>query len=137
MAAFVAGETFLVAYSRVGIMDGILLFFMLATLLAALLVERKGQVLWVAVLLGLSISIKWAVFMVAVPVGYILWRKGLFKPFLASLWVSAVIYVAIVYVGALVAVTAHPWQAWQWTWNWHIAAAEKITAAIPNPWGSS
>src|SRR3712207_3435953 len=96
MAAFVAGETFLVAYSRVGIMDGFLLFFMLATLLAALLVERKGQVLWVAVLLGLAISIKWAILMVAVPVGYILWRKELFRPFLASLWVSAVIYVAIV-----------------------------------------
>ena len=136
LATFIAGETFLVAYSRVGIMDGFLLFFMLATLLAALLAERKGQVLWVAVLLGLAISIKWAVFMVAVPVGYILWRKGLFRPFLASLWVSAVIYVAIVYVGQIVAVTANPWEAWQSVWTWHIEAADKITAAIPNIWGS-
>jgi dolichyl-phosphate-mannose-protein mannosyltransferase len=136
LATFIAGETFLVAYSRVGIMDGMLLFFMLATLLAALLVERKGQVLWVAVLLGLSISIKWAVFMVAVPVGYILWRKGLFKPFLASLWVSAVIYVAIVYVGEIINVTGNPWEAWKSVWAWHIEAADKITAAIPNIWGS-
>jgi dolichyl-phosphate-mannose-protein mannosyltransferase len=136
LAAFIAGETMLVAYSRTGIMDGILVLFMLATLLAAVLAKRRGQVLWVAVLLGLSISIKWAVFMVVVPVGYILWRKGLFRPFVAGLWVSAIIYVAVVYVGALVAVTADPWQAWQWTWNWHVAAAEKITAAIPNPWGS-
>ncbi|MCA1848202.1 MAG: phospholipid carrier-dependent glycosyltransferase, partial [Actinobacteria bacterium] len=136
LAAFIAGETFLVAYSRVGIMDGILLFFMLATLLAALLVERRAQVLWVAVLLGLSISVKWAVFMVAVPVGYILWRKGLFRPFLASLWVSAIIYVAIVYVGQLVNVSANPWEAWQGVWTWHIEAADKITAAIPNIWGS-
>jgi dolichyl-phosphate-mannose-protein mannosyltransferase len=136
LAAFIAGETFLVAYSRTGIMDGILVFFMLATLLAAVLAERRGQVLWVAVLLGLSIAIKWAVFMVAVPVGYILWRKGLFRPFVAGLWVSAVTYIAVVYVGALIAVTLNPWEAWQWTWSWHIEAAKKIIAAIPNPWGS-
>jgi dolichyl-phosphate-mannose-protein mannosyltransferase len=136
LAAFIAGETFLVAYSRVGIMDGFLVFFMLATLLAALLVERRGQVLWVAVLLGLSISIKWAIFMVAVPVGYILWRKGLFRPFLASLWVSAVVYLVIVYIGQIVNVTANPWEAWQSVWTWHIEAADKITAAIPNIWGS-
>jgi dolichyl-phosphate-mannose--protein O-mannosyl transferase len=136
LAAFIAGETFLIAYSRIGIMDLILVFFTLATLLAALLVERRGQVLWVAVLLGLAISVKWAVFMVAVPVGYVLWRKGLFKPFVASLWVSAVIYIVIVYLGALFAVTTNPWQAWQWTWTWHIQAFEKVTAAIPNPWSS-
>ena len=41
LAAFIAGETFLIAYSRVGIMDLILLFFTLATLLAALLAERR------------------------------------------------------------------------------------------------
>ncbi|MCA1688702.1 MAG: phospholipid carrier-dependent glycosyltransferase, partial [Actinobacteria bacterium] len=136
LAAFIAGETFLVAYSRTGIMDGILLVFMLATLLAALLAERRGHVLWVAVLLGLSIGTKWAVLTVALPVGYILWRKGLFRPFLASLWISAVIYVVIVYVGQLVNVSANPWEAWQSVWTWHIEAAEKVTAAIFNLWGS-
>ena len=136
LAAFIAGETFLIAYSRIGIMDGILVFFTLATLLAALRVERRSQVLWVAVLLGLAISVKWAVFMVVVPVGYVLWRKGFFREFVASLWVSAVLYIVIVYVGALIAVTTNPWEAWQWTWSWHLKAAEKITAAIPNSWGS-
>jgi dolichyl-phosphate-mannose-protein mannosyltransferase len=136
LAAFIAGETFLIAYSRIGIMDGILVFFTLATVLAALRVERRSQVLWVAVLLGLSISVKWAVLMVVVPVGYVLWRKGFFREFVASLWVSAVLYIVIVYIGALVAVTTNPWEAWQWTWSWHLKAAEKITAAIPNSWGS-
>ena len=136
LAAFIAGETFLIAYSRIGIMDGILVFFTLATVLAALRVERRSQVLWVAVLLGLAISVKWAVLMVVVPVGYILWRKGFFREFVASLWVSAVLYIVIVYIGALVAVTTNPWEAWQWTWSWHLRAAEKITAAIPNAWGS-
>lgn len=136
LAAFIAGETFLIAYSRIGIMDGILVFFTLATVLAALRVERRSQVLWVAVLLGLSISVKWAVLMVVVPVGYVLWRRGFFREFVASLWVSAVLYIVIVYIGALVAVTTNPWEAWQWTWSWHLKAAEKITAAIPNSWGS-
>ncbi len=135
-AAFIAGETFLITYSRTGIMDGILLFLTLATLLAALRVERPSQVIWVAVLLGLAIGVKWAVFMVVVPVGYVLWRKGLMRHFLAGLWVSAVVYIFVVYVGALVAVTTNPWEAWQWTWDWHLQAAEKITAAIPNAWGS-
>jgi dolichyl-phosphate-mannose-protein mannosyltransferase len=136
LATFIAGETFLVAYSRTGVMDGFLVFFMLATLLAASMVEKKGEVVWPAVLLGLSIAVKWAVFPVAIPVGYILWRKKLFRPFLASLWISAIVYLAIVYIGALVSVTSNPWQAWVWTWDWHVQAAKKITAAIPNPLAS-
>jgi dolichyl-phosphate-mannose-protein mannosyltransferase len=136
LATFLAGETFLIAYSRTGIMDGILVFFTLATFLAAVLASRKSHVLWVAVLLGLSISVKWAVLMVAVPVGYILWRKGLFRPFVASLWVSAILYLVIVYIGQLVNVTGNPWQAWESVWTWHLQAASKITAAIPNAWGS-
>ncbi len=136
LGIFIAGETFLVAYSRTGVMDIFLVFFMLATLLAALMAERRGEVIWVAVLLGLSIAVKWAVFPVAIPVGYILWRKGLFRPFLASLWISAVLYLAIVYIGALISVTSNPWQAWQWVWIWHLDAAKKVTAAIPNPLAS-
>jgi dolichyl-phosphate-mannose-protein mannosyltransferase len=136
LGTFVAGETFLVAYSRTGVMDGFLVFFMLATLLAALMVERRREVIWVAVLLGLSIAVKWAVFMVAIPVGYVLWRKGLFRQFLASLWISAVVYLAVVYIGALVSITSNPLQAWVWMWGWHLQAAERITAAIPNPLAS-
>src|SRR5919112_1482307 len=78
LATFVACETMLIVYSRVGLMDGILVFFMLATFLAAVLVRRGGQVLWPMILLGLSVAIKWAALPLAVPVGYILWRNGLF-----------------------------------------------------------
>ena len=58
LAAFIAGETFLVAYSRTGIMDGILVFFMLATLLAAVQAKDMGHVMWIPVARGLSIAIK-------------------------------------------------------------------------------
>jgi hypothetical protein len=66
-------------FSRTGLPDGILLFFILATLLTALHAERKIQVIWPAVLLGLSVGVNWASLGLVVPVGYVLWRKGLLK----------------------------------------------------------
>ena len=102
LATFIACETILIVYSRTGLMDGILVFFMLATFLAALLVQRRGQVLWPMVLLGLTIAVKWAAFPLAAPVGYILWRRGLLKPFLLTLWVPAVVYLAVVFFGQLI-----------------------------------
>jgi Dolichyl-phosphate-mannose-protein mannosyltransferase len=44
LAAFVASETVLVVYSRTDLLDGILLFFILATLLTALRAEWRGQI---------------------------------------------------------------------------------------------
>jgi dolichyl-phosphate-mannose--protein O-mannosyl transferase len=73
---------------------------------------------------------------VAVPAGYVLWRKGLLRPFLGGLWISAVVYVAVVYVGALISVTANPVAARMWVWEWHVKAATKISASIPHAWGS-
>ena len=136
VGAFFAGETMLIVYSRVGIMDGFLVFFVLATFYAALRAENGRQALWTAVMLGLAISIKWAAFPVAIPAGYVLWRKGLLRSFVASLWVSAVLYLAIVYVERLIVVSANPIRAWEATWEWHLQAFDKVTAAIPNPWGS-
>jgi dolichyl-phosphate-mannose-protein mannosyltransferase len=136
VATFLALETMLVAYSRTGVMDGFLVFFVLAAFLAALRARSGSQVIWVAVLLGLAISVKWAALPVAVPAGYVLWRRGLLRPFVASLWISAVLYVAIVFAERLVLSGGEPWRAWQDVWTWHIQAADKITAAIPNPWTS-
>jgi dolichyl-phosphate-mannose-protein mannosyltransferase len=136
LTTFFAIETIFIVHSRVGVMDIFVVFFVLATFLTALWAERNRQVIWPAVLLGLAIAVKWAAFPVAIPAGYVLWRKGLLRPFVAGLWVSAVIYVAVVYVGALISVTANPIEAWVWTWNWHAHAAAKITVAVDHPWGS-
>src|SRR5829696_772013 len=133
LATFVAAETIFIVHSRVGVMDIFLVFFVLATFLAALRAENSRQVIWASVLLGLAIAVKWAAFPVAVPVGYVLWRKGLLRPFLGGLWFSAIIYVAVVYVGALLTITTNPIGAWVWTWDWHVKAAHKITASIPTP----
>jgi dolichyl-phosphate-mannose--protein O-mannosyl transferase len=136
LVTFFAVETIFIVNSRTGVMDIFLVFFVLATFLAALRAESNRQVILSSVLLGLAIATKWAAFPVAVPVGYVLWRKGLLRPFVAGLWVSAVVYVAVVYVGALISVTANPVTAWLWVWDWHVKAASKISAAIPHAWGS-
>ena len=136
LAAFIAVETMLLTYSRTGLMDGILVFFVLATLLAALMARRDSQAIWPVVLLGLTVSIKWAALMVVVPAAYVLWRKGLLKSFILNLWISVVLYVAIVYAERLILTGWAPWQAWQDVIGWHIKAVEKITAAVPNPFAS-
>lgn len=140
LGSFIAIETMFIVYSRTGLMDGILVFFVLATVLAALRAERKGQVIWPSILLGLSISIKWAVFGLAIPVGYILWRKKLLRPFLGGLWVSAVVYVLVVYIGQLVNGGGDPWLAWKGVLVWHLQAVRNISLAFPNnfasPWWS-
>ncbi len=136
LVTFFAVETMYIVNSRTGVMDIFLVFFVLATFIVALKAESSRQVVFSCVLLGLAIAIKWAAFPVAVPAGYVLWRKGLLRPFLGGLWISAVIYVAVVYVGALISVTANPLQAWLWTWDWHVKAAAKISSAIPHGWAS-
>lgn len=131
-----AGETMLIVHSRTGVMDIFLVFFVLATFLAALWASKPGHALITAVLLGLAISTKWAALPVAIPAGYVLWRKGLLKPYVASLWVSVVLYFAFVYVERLIIITQNPIRAWVEVWRWHLAAADKIDAAIPHVWGS-
>jgi dolichyl-phosphate-mannose-protein mannosyltransferase len=137
LAAFFAAETIFIVHSRIGVMDIFVVFFVLAAFLAALRAESDRQVIFSSVLLGLAIAVKWAAFPVAVPIGYVLWRKGLLRPFLGGLWISAVVYVAVVFVGALITITTNPIEAWVWAWDWHVDAARKVTAVIPHAWGSA
>jgi dolichyl-phosphate-mannose-protein mannosyltransferase len=136
VVTFFSVETIFIVNSRVGVMESFLVFFVLATFLVALGAEGGGHVILVSVLLGLAVATKWAALPVAVPVGYVLWRRGLFRHFVGGLWISAVVYVAVVYVGALISISANPIDAWLWVWDWHLKAANKISAAIPHGWGS-
>ena len=145
LATFVACESMLIVYSRTGVMDGILLFFMLATLLAALLVRRRGQILLPMALFGLAIAVKWAAFPLVVPVGYVLWRRGFLKPFLLTLWVPMVIYLGVVFLGQI----ANPAGAgtvfndnsvFTNVIRWHRQALVNAAKSVPNlqasPWWS-
>jgi dolichyl-phosphate-mannose-protein mannosyltransferase len=136
LAAFFAAETIFIVHSRIGVMDIFVVFFVLAAFLAALRAESNRQVIFSSVLLGLAVAVKWAAFPVAVPIGYVLWRKGLLRSFVGGLWISAVVYVAVVYAGALITITTNPIQAWVWAWDWHVDAARKVTVSIPHTWGS-
>jgi dolichyl-phosphate-mannose-protein mannosyltransferase len=145
LATIVACETMLIVYSRTGLMDGILVLFVLATFLSAVLVRRRWQVSLPMVLLGLAVAVKWAVLPVAVPVGYILWRKDLLKPLLWTLWVPALVYLSVVFVGQ----AANPTGAGRDfndndtltnVVNWHRQALVNVSRAVPNeqasPWWS-
>lgn len=145
LATIIACETMLIVYSRTGLMDGILVFFVLATFLSAVLVRRRWQVLLPMILLGLAVAVKWAALPVAVPVGYILWRKGLLKPLLWTLWVPALVYLSVVFIGQ----AANPTGAgrdfndngtFTNVVNWHRQALVNVSRAVPNeqasPWWS-
>lgn len=131
LAAFVASETILVVYSRTGLPDGILLFFILATLLTALHAERRIQVIWPAVLLGLRRRQ-----MGGTRVG----SAGGLRPraqgaaqAVDGLWISVVVYVLVVYIGEIAGGTRDPWLAWAGVWEWHLYAAGGIALRVDYP----
>ncbi len=141
LAALFGGETIFIIYSRTGLLDGILVFFVLATFLMALRAENRDQLVWPALLLGLTIAIKWAVLGIAIPIGYILWHKGLFRPFLASLSISAVVYILVVFAGQIWNPTG-PFDTFSNqntvmnVIEWHKQALRNAGRSIPNSEGS-
>jgi len=66
-AAFVAADGFFVAYSRAGLLDGILCCFILFSVLLAVTARSFVSVLSSAVFVGLAASIKWSGVMAALP----------------------------------------------------------------------
>lgn len=59
-AAFVAADGFFIAYSRVGLLDGILTCLVLWSVLAAVVARNTRGVLAAALLVGLATSVKWS-----------------------------------------------------------------------------
>ena len=140
MVAFlVAIDGMFIAYSRTGLMDGILFFFMFATLVAILKNKDKAPLLGMATLLGLTASVKWVGLAVVVPLIYLSFRRRKFSELLFSLWWAVAVYVVVVGFGewldrapdlldAIVkwniqaadyhlALTAtHPWSSPWWSW---------------------
>lgn len=133
-ATFLAVETMLIVYSRIGLMDGIQFFFILAVLWAAVRAKRGTDIWWVAILLGLAVSIKWVALAVLIPVAYILWRKKLLKTFVPSLLLSLAIYVLIVYIGQILNGVENPLAG---VWEWHRQAyGYHLHLTATHPWSS-
>jgi dolichyl-phosphate-mannose--protein O-mannosyl transferase len=133
-AAFIAVETILVSYARVGLMDGILLFLILSCLIPALAWKGWRGTLLAATLIGLTIGTKWYGVAIIVPVGYLFWLKGDLKKYLVSLIWSFAIYLAICLSGQIIGQVANPWQAMM---VWHKEVwIYQTTLTATHPWSS-
>lgn len=134
MGLFLAVEPILIVYSRTGLLDGMQLFFILLAFGCAAGIKQKKQLVMLAVIIGLAVSIKWVALGVVVPIAYILWRKGYVKEFIASLSISLVIYLVIVWVGQVLNQVDNPWAG---VIEWHRQAYYyHLHLTATHPWSS-
>jgi dolichyl-phosphate-mannose--protein O-mannosyl transferase len=155
LAAFVAMDGAFIAYSRVGLMDGLLVLFMVLTLLV-LAEHRKGKsLLLVGLLLGLTVAIKWVGLAVLAPLLYLAWRKRVLKELGWACLVAALLYVAVVAFGEwrdgstnlaasvlewhrqaigyhLRLVDTHPWSSAWWQWPFQVRPVLFIYDSSPD-----
>jgi dolichyl-phosphate-mannose-protein mannosyltransferase len=76
-AAFIAADGFFISYSRSGLLDGMMISFMLWGVVAAIGARGWKGVLAAGILIGFSTSVKWSGAMTAIPaaVGILLFRR--------------------------------------------------------------
>jgi dolichyl-phosphate-mannose-protein mannosyltransferase len=100
-AAFVAADGFFISYSRSGLLDGIMISFMLWGMVAALGARTWKGVLAAGILIGFSTSVKWSGTMTVIPAAVailMLRRVSIFS----ILWLGVVPIVhTLIWMGAL------------------------------------
>lgn len=130
----IAIEPIYIAYSRVGLMDGILFFFIFLSFFMALRVKNRKDVLWLCVVIGLAFSIKWVALAVLVPIAYIMWQKKRLAQFFSLLSFGVLVYLIVVWVGFLIGGQSSSMnKIVEWNiqaWNYHHLLKDK------HPWGS-
>ena len=128
-------EPILITYSRVGLLDEMLLLLIVSAFCIATYKRlTQPSLAVVATLIGLAIATKWLAVLVVVPIGYVTWRHNTLKKFCLSLVWSAVVYLIVVLSGQLIGHVAHPitgliqWheQAWRY----------QVTLQETHPWSS-
>jgi dolichyl-phosphate-mannose-protein mannosyltransferase len=100
-AAFVAADGFFISYSRSGLLDGMMISFMLWGMVAALGARTWKGVIAAGILIGFSTSVKWSGAMTAIPaaVGILLMRR---VSIFSILWLGIIPIVHIlIWMGAL------------------------------------
>ena len=121
----------LIVYSRVGLIDGILLAAILLTYYVSLLPNTRATLFWLLTLIGLTASVKWIGLGVLVPVFYILVTRKSFGRILPGLPWSFVVYQSVVTIGQAIGKVADPLKA---GFLWNSQAAEyhlHLTATHP------
>lgn len=131
--ALTALDGLLIVYSRVGLIDGLLLASILFTFYVAWLPPTRWTLFWLFTLIGLTVSIKWVGLGVVVPVGYLLLIRRKLVP-LSLLW-SYFVYEAVVTLGQVIGRVANPLKA-GFTWN-GLAAAYHLHLTATHPYASS
>lgn len=134
IAVFMSLDGALIAYSRTGLMDGLMLFLIVAATCIALRVKTWRSLLLLAVLVGLAASIKWVAIAVLPPVAYLLWRQRKLVEAIPYLPVAVGTYFSAVLVGEWIGRVAHPVQAalqWQNT-----AMTYHLALNATHPWSS-
>jgi dolichyl-phosphate-mannose-protein mannosyltransferase len=135
LGCLVGVDTIWIAYSRVGLMDGVLATCIVATLLVTVLAKRRRDLLWVGLLLWSAVAIKWVALSIVPTILFLLWRKKLLTDFLPAfligfLWYSGVVMAGEYRDGQRDVVTASiQWH--QQAYSYH----QRLTAT--HPWGSS
>lgn len=100
-AAFMAADGFFISYSRSGLLDGMMISFMLWGMVAALGARTWRGVLAAGVLIGFSTSVKWSGSMTAIPaaVGILVMRR---VSIFSVLWLGVIPIVhTLIWMGAL------------------------------------
>lgn len=134
LASIVALECFLVVYSRIGLMDGVLLFFILAGFWLACRGKGAADYIGASLFFGLAVAIKWLALGLLVPMLFIYYRSrklGKAWPHLA--W-GVLVYVLIVWLGQVIGHIPHPFQSML---RWHDQALSyHVALKETHPWGS-
>lgn len=132
---FVAIDGAFVVYSRVGLMDGILMAAIFHAILISTFPPRKGQWFWLALSLAIAAAIKWPAAAVALPMYWYCRRQKTEMEFLRSLPVAVVLYFLIVVAGFAITTEANPFTE---AWSWHQSAFNyHATITATHPWGSA
>jgi dolichyl-phosphate-mannose--protein O-mannosyl transferase len=96
--------------------------------------ENKKHLIWLAIVIGFAIGVKWLALAVILPIGYLMWRKKLLKWFLLSLLISGAVYLITVYLGQVIIKADNPLLK---TFLWHKESMDfHLHLKDGHPWSS-
>jgi dolichyl-phosphate-mannose--protein O-mannosyl transferase len=98
-AAFVAGDGFLIAYSRTALLDGMLTTLVLATACLAVRARSPGRMALVALAIGCAASVKMSAFALGLPVALLCLAGRQRVLSLATLAIAPALYTALFALG--------------------------------------
>ncbi len=134
IAILMAIDGIFIIYSRTGLMDGILFFFIFLSFFLMLKLKPGSVTVWVTTALGLTVSIKWVGLAILVPVLYLAIRRARWKEILFGMPWVLIIYVSIVTLGEYLNGAVNPIQSGI---GWNIQAwVYQSTLTATHPYSS-